>query len=92
MRISDKKFRSLLRWAHIATGAILAAFVYSPLRENDGFVLLVQFGLIPALILTGVWMSQQARVRRLLGRARTGPGVRTRSDIHHARYDAGAER
>ena len=65
----SRRLRTVLRWTHILVGALLATFVYSPLREIGAFVLLVQIALIPVLILTGVWMWQQARVRSLLARS-----------------------
>lgn len=70
MNISNGTLRTMLRWAHTTAGALLAAFVYGPLRENEAFVLLVQVALVPIIILTGVWMWQQARVGKLLAGTR----------------------
>lgn len=65
----NKTLRSVLRWSHIAAGALVAAIVYSPLREDEAFVLLTQIALLPVLVLTGIWMWRQASVRRLLRRS-----------------------
>ena len=72
MKNPNKALRVALRWSHILAGALVAAVVYSPLRENAAFVLAAQVALLPVLILTGLWMWQQARVRRLLGRSSRG--------------------
>lgn len=72
MNVSNRSLRTMRRWSHVVAGALLAAFVYSPLHESDAFVLFVQVALIPALVLTGLWMSQQARIKRLLAGKREG--------------------
>ncbi len=64
--------RTVLRWAHVVAGSLVATVIYSPLRENEAFVMAVQVALIPVLIVTGIWMWQRARVERLLGRSRGG--------------------
>lgn len=72
MSNTGRRMRVVLRWFHLVAGSLVAAVVYSPLRESGAFVLLVQVALMPVLILTGVWMWQQARLRRLLGRSSGG--------------------
>ena len=71
----SRNLRTILRWFHSVAGAMIAIMIYSPLGDNDAFVLLVQIAVLPIVILTGFWMWQQARVRRLLrgfSTARTG--------------------
>lgn len=68
----NRTLRNLLRWFHIVAGSLVATVIYSPLRESEAFVLVVQVALLPVLILTGISMWQQARLRRLLGRSRGG--------------------
>jgi thiosulfate reductase cytochrome b subunit len=43
-------------------------FIYTPLGDVREFELLVQIGLVPVIIITGIWMWQQARVRKLLAK------------------------
>lgn len=63
------RLRALLRWLHIAAGAIVGAYLYSPWGTEPAFRTAVQFALIPLLAATGVTMWQQSRLmRRLLGR------------------------
>ena len=46
------------------------AAIYSPLRDQAVLEALVQFVVIPVMVLTGLAMWQAARLRRLLARAR----------------------
>jgi hypothetical protein len=78
MNISNKQLRLILRYTHLAAGTLIGLFVYSPLGYVPAFELLVQIGLIPVVVLTGIWIWQQARVRRLFTRVLTGLSKRTR--------------
>lgn len=50
-------------------------FIYTLLGDISEFELLVQIILIPVIIITGVWMWQQARVRKLITKGlRQGKG------------------
>ena len=69
----NKTMGTILRWTHILVGFLIGVFVYTPTRDNETFVLLMQAGVVPAVALTGLWMWQQARIRRLYRRARTSP-------------------
>jgi thiosulfate reductase cytochrome b subunit len=73
MSISNKQLRLILRYTHLAASILIILFVYSPLGDVPAFELLVQIALIPVAVLTGIWIWQQARVRRLLARFLTGP-------------------
>jgi thiosulfate reductase cytochrome b subunit len=73
MSISNKHLRLVLRYTHLAAGILIILFVYSPLGDVSAFELLVQLALIPVVVLTGIWIWQQARVRRLFARVLTGP-------------------
>lgn len=72
MSNTSRTLRLLLRWIHLVSGSLVATVIYSPLRESEAFVLLVQIILLPVIILTGISMWQQARLRRLLGRSSGG--------------------
>jgi hypothetical protein len=73
MSISSKQLRLILRYTHLAAGTLIGLFVYSPLGDVPAFELLVQIALIPVVMLTGIWIWQQARVRRLFARVLMGP-------------------
>ena len=72
MGISNKQLRLILRSTHLAAGVLIILFVYSPLGNVRAYELLVQITLIPVVVLTGIWIWQQARVRRLFARVVTG--------------------
>lgn len=48
-------------------GWLIGVFVYTPMREDEASVLLMQVVFVP-VVLTGMWTWQQARVRRPHGR------------------------
>ena len=64
--LSGKQQRTVLRYSHLLVGMLNAFFIYTPLGDVRAFELLVQIILVPVIIITGVWMWQQARVRKLL--------------------------
>lgn len=66
----NKTARTATRWTHLLVGWLIGVFVYTPARENETFVLLMQVVFVPAVVLTGLYMWQQARIRRLYGRLR----------------------
>jgi hypothetical protein len=52
------------RLAHLALGAAIGAFVYSPLRTVPEAVLVVQVLVFPLLVMSGLLMWRGARLRR----------------------------
>ncbi len=64
--LSGKQQRTVLRYSHLLVGMLNAFFIYTPLGDVRAFELLVQIILVPVIIITGVWMWQQARMRKLL--------------------------
>ncbi len=73
--LSGKQQRTILRYTHLLAGMLNVFFIYTPLGDVREFELLVQIGLVPVIIITGIWMWQQARVRKLLARgSRRGEG------------------
>ena len=54
-------------------------FIYTPLGDVWAFQLLVRIILVPMIIITGVWMWQQAKVRKLITKGlRQGEGQEIR--------------
>lgn len=83
--------RTILRWTHLLTGFLIGVFVYTPAHDNETFVLLMQAAVIPAVTLTGMWMWQQTRIRRLFRRLRENPrrdGMNASETPEGARGDA----
>ena len=68
--LSGKHQRMILRYSHLLAGMLNVFFIYTPLGDVWEFQLLVQIILIPVIVITGVWMWQQARVRKLLAKAK----------------------
>jgi hypothetical protein len=68
--LSGKQQRSLLRYSHLLAGMLNVFFIYTPLGDVWAFQLLVQIILVPVILITGVWMWQQARVRKLIIKGR----------------------
>ncbi len=64
--LSGKQQRTILRYSHLVAGMLNVFFIYTPLGDVWAFQLLVQIILVPVIIITGVWMWQQARVRKLI--------------------------
>ena len=73
--LSGKQQRTILRYSHLFTGMLNVFFIYTPLGDVWEFQLLVQIILVPVIIITGVWMWQQARIRKLIAKwSRQGGG------------------
>lgn len=66
--LSGKQQRTILRYTHLLAGMLNVFFIYTPLGDLPEFELLVQIILVPVIIITGVWMWQQAKVRKLLAK------------------------
>jgi hypothetical protein len=66
--LSGKLQRTILRYTHLLAGMLNVFFIYTPLGDVREFELLVQIILVPVIVITGVWMWQQARVRKLLAK------------------------
>jgi len=73
--LSGKQQRTILRYSHLFAGMLNVFFIYTPLGDVLAFQLLVQIILVPVIIITGVWMWKQARMRKLVAkRLRQGEG------------------
>jgi hypothetical protein len=64
--LSGKQQRTILRYSHLLAGMLNVFFIYTPHGAVWAFELLVRIILVPVIIITGVWMWQQAKVRKLL--------------------------
>lgn len=62
---NSKQLRSLLRVIHLVIAVPLGLFIYSPLRNNPILIGLMGYGVFPLLTVTGLWMWQAQRIRRI---------------------------
>jgi hypothetical protein len=62
--------RAVTRGLHLAASLPLGTLVYAPAEFADQIRPLVQIVLFPALGVSGIWMWQGSRLRRLLQPAR----------------------
>jgi hypothetical protein len=69
---SPRRQRSALRATHLAVGLLLGTSVYLPVHYEVAEWLRLFLAVlgVPLVTLTGVWMWQQARVRRWWARLR----------------------
>lgn len=66
--MSNKQIRNITRISHIVEGAFIGAFVYSPLRTDDTYLAIMQFVILPAIIISGIFLWQQPRILKLFRR------------------------
>lgn len=71
--MTPTRARTLMRTVHITLGLCLGAFVYLPTAWTDPLKAVLGLAIVPLVVVSGVAMWQQARLRRMLrgGRART---------------------
>ncbi len=70
--MSDKVLRNVLRNSHLVVGALLGAYVYVPsVNDSSAALWVCRLVVVPFLLLGGLWMWQQTRVGRWLGRSST---------------------
>jgi hypothetical protein len=63
--MTGKMQRDIQRSVHLVASAILIAYFYTPLGDNDIFSTMVRAMVIPMLLVTGVLMWQMPRIRRM---------------------------
>lgn len=64
--MSGATLRTITRLIHLVGSALIGTFVYSPWSDLPWFVLLMQVGVIPVLVLSGIVMWQQGRIVKWL--------------------------
>jgi hypothetical protein len=67
-----RRQRAITRTVHIAVGLVLGTYVYAPAHIAEPLQIWLQVIGIPAVVITGVVMWQQGRLRRLTRRLRGG--------------------
>lgn len=71
--MSMRSIRTILRTAHVLLGLALGAVVYLPTAWTEPIRLVLGVVVVPLLVLTGLAMWQQGRLRRAVARAHTEP-------------------
>jgi len=66
--MSNKRFRQIVRAAHLIEGIMIGAYFYSPLGASAAYADLLRFVIIPLVVISGLVMWQQPRVLKLLRR------------------------
>lgn len=64
--MSNKQLRQAIRYAHLLAGSLIIAYIYSSsLQASTAYTGLIQFFVVPAIIISGILLWQQARVNKL---------------------------
>ena len=71
-RGAPRRQRTVARAVHLVAALVLGAFVYAPAPYVEPLRLLLQVVVVPAATLTGLFLWQQAAVRRRLAGLRRG--------------------
>ena len=58
--------RSISRWIHIILAIPIYGYLYSPFDKLPQYAPPTRYVFFPLMVLTGLWMWQGHRVRRLL--------------------------
>ena len=56
--------RKIIRWIHIIGGAIIAAFIYSPLSGITTLELIIKIVIIPLISISGIWLWKGQLIKR----------------------------
>jgi len=58
--------RTILRWIHIVFSIPIIGYIYSPFDQLPNYAPVVRYIAVPAIVLSGLWMWQGRRARRLI--------------------------
>jgi len=76
MHFSNKHQRQLVRLIHLLIGSALGFLVYAPTSLTEGLRLVMQVGVLPMVVLSGLWLWYGTR---LLKHLRTSSALSTSS-------------
>lgn len=60
--MSNKQIRQLVRVLHILGGIAIGVYIYSPWGPGTWLEPVVKFGILPALVISGIVLWQQPRL------------------------------
>jgi hypothetical protein len=66
--MKDATKRSILRWIHIVFSIPILGYIYSPFEEIPKYAARVRFVVVPAMLLSGLWMWKGHVLRRLISK------------------------
>ena len=64
--MKDANKRSILRWTHIVFAIPIIGYIYSPFDQIPLYAPRVRYVVVPAMVLSGLWMWKGHVVRRLI--------------------------
>ncbi|MEO1665890.1 MAG: hypothetical protein AAFU54_14735 [Chloroflexota bacterium] len=68
--MSNKQFRTVIRWFHIIGSGFFGAYLYSStLATNSVFYAIVAYVVFPLMAISGVALWQQPKLMKLLKRS-----------------------
>ena len=73
--MSNKNLRNIIRIIHIIGAITLGMYFYSPMAGDETLRLIIQFGTLPGIALTGLALWQQAYLNKLLNRSMRKPAA-----------------
>jgi hypothetical protein len=65
--------RDVMRGVHLVSSVAIGTFIYSPWRNQAEFLVSMQVLVIPALLLTGVWMWKGHQVKKFFSSFQNQP-------------------
>ena len=60
--------RLIFRWIHIVFSIPILGYIYSPFEEIPKYAARVRFVVVPAMLLSGLWMWKGHVLRRLISK------------------------
>lgn len=64
--MSNKQIRQLVRILHLLGGLAIGLYIYSPWGPGTWLEPVVKFGVLPALVISGIILWQQPRFLKLV--------------------------
>ena len=66
--MKDSTQRTVLRWIHVVFSIPIIGYIYSPFDAIPDYAFQTRYIFVPVMVLTGLYMWQRPRIRRLLAR------------------------
>ncbi len=60
--------RSIIRWVHIVFSIPILGYIYSPFENLPAYAPRVRYVVVPAMLLSGLWMWKGPVLRRLISK------------------------
>ena len=64
--MTESTKRTMVRWIHIIFAIPIIGYIYSPFEQLPLYAPRVRYVVVPAMLLTGLWMWKGHVVRRLI--------------------------